>query len=113
MRSYLNILRSSAGSSAYSAAVVAGLLVVFPGISLERGEGALEKGVVDDVALAVFSANDPVAALDVAEAEVGGDGLIFLALRGVDEQWPACTKSTHDSSAGRVKPAFLIRAPRA
>jgi len=96
-----------------SAAVVAGLLVVFPGIGLERCEGALEKGVVDDVALAVFSANDPVAALDVAEAEVGGDGLIFIALRGVDEQWPACSKCTHESSAGRLKPASTIRAPQA
>src|SRR5271170_5198685 len=100
VKSYLHILRSGAGIAADSAAVVASLLVVFPGIGLERSEGALEKGIVGDVAFAVFSANDPVAALDVAEAEVGGDGLIFLALRGVDEQWPACTKSTHDSSAG-------------
>ena len=69
-------------------------------IGLERSEGALEKRVVDDVAFAVFSAHDPIAAFNMAETEVCGDGLIFLALRGVDKQGAAGAKSTHDSSAG-------------
>ena len=81
-------------------AVVAGFVGVFPGIRLEGSESALEEGVVYDVAFAVFSADDPVSALDVAEAEVGGDGLVLLALRGVDEQGAAGAKCTHDSSAG-------------
>jgi hypothetical protein len=62
----------------------------------------LEEGVVNDVAFTVFSANDPIAALDVAEAKVSGNGLVFLALRSVNKQGAAGAKCTHHSSAGEL-----------
>jgi hypothetical protein len=69
-------------------------------MNLNRCEGALEEGIVDDVTFTVFPADDPVSALDVAKAEIGADGLVLVALRGIDEQGTAGAKCTHDSSAG-------------
>jgi hypothetical protein len=77
------------------AAVAAGFFGLFPGIFLDGSEGALEKGVVDDIGFTVFAANDPVAALDVGEAEVGGNGGGLGGLGGVDQQGPAGTKCAH------------------
>jgi hypothetical protein len=98
VESYLHILLSSRRGNAWDydvlglGAVVAGFVVAFPGIRLEGSEGALEEGVVNHVAFAVLSADNPVSALDVADAKVGSDGLVFLALCGVDEQRAAGAK---------------------
>src|SRR5271170_6625676 len=104
VEAYLHILLFRAGAgmpgmrrASDSGAVVAGFGGVLPGIGLEWRKRALEKSVIDDVAFAVLSADDPIAALDVAEAEIGGNRLIFLALCGIDKQGAACAKSTHDS----------------
>jgi len=95
------------------AAVAAGFFGVLPGVFLDCDEGALEKGVVDYVGFSVFAANDPVTALDVGEAEIGGDGGRLGGLGGVDQQGRAGTKGAHDSSAGRLGPTLLIGSPRA
>jgi hypothetical protein len=57
----------------------------------------LEKRVVDDVALAVFAADDPLAALHVDEAKIGGNGGRFSGLGGIDKKRTAGTKGAHDS----------------
>jgi hypothetical protein len=68
-----------------SGAVTAAFVGALPGIVLNGREGALEEGVVDDVAFAVFTVDDPLAFFDVAKAGVSGDGGGLLALLGVDE----------------------------
>jgi uncharacterized membrane protein len=67
------------------AAVMAGFLVIFPGISLEGLKSALKEGIVKDVAFSIFAAHNPVTWLHVSKAEIGGDGLGLRALGGVDE----------------------------
>src|SRR6267154_2615316 len=67
-------------------AVVAALAGGLPG---DRGKGALEEGVVDDVALVIFSFDDPVAGIGFALSGVGEDEGGVEALDGVDEKWPA------------------------
>ena len=61
----------------------------------DRGKGALEEGVVDDVALVVFSFDDPVAGIGFALSGVGEDEGGVEALGGVDEKGPAGTKRMH------------------
>jgi len=39
----------------------------------DSGEGALEEGIVDDVALAIFAFDDPVAGVGFALSGVGED----------------------------------------
>jgi hypothetical protein len=46
-------------------------------VFLEGGEGALEERVVEDVAFAVLSADDPVTAFYVDETKIGGDCSCF------------------------------------
>ena len=99
VESYLHILLFWAGAGMPGlrrvldlGAVVAGFGCGLPGIRLKRSEGALEEGIVNDVAFAVLSTDDPVSALDVAKAEVGSDGLVFLALSRVYKQGAAGAK---------------------
>jgi hypothetical protein len=55
---------------------------------LYRCEGPLEELIAQNVAFAIFSANDPFTRLDIREPEVGGDCSCFCALRGVDDDRP-------------------------
>jgi hypothetical protein len=80
------------------AAVVAAFAVGLPG---NRSEGALEEGVVDDVALAVFAFDDPVAGVGFALAGVGEDEGGTLALRGVHEKRSAGAKRVHQAISCR------------
>lgn len=52
-------------------------------------EGALEKLILQDVAFAIFSADDPFTALHVDEPQIGGDCFCFYALPGIDCDRPA------------------------
>jgi hypothetical protein len=62
----------------------------------------LEKRIGYNVAFAIFTTDNPVAALHIAGTQVSGDSLCFCALLGVYQQWPASSKSAHDSSAGNL-----------
>ena len=50
----------------------------------DGGKGALEEGVVDDVSLAIFAFNDPIAGIGFALSGVGEDEGGVEALRSVD-----------------------------
>jgi hypothetical protein len=63
------------------AAVVATLVRRLPG---DGSEGALEEGVVDDVAFVIFAFDDPIAGVGFALTRVGEDEGGVEALRGVD-----------------------------
>jgi hypothetical protein len=76
------------------AAVVAAFARGLPG---DRGKGALEEGVVDDVALVIFSFDDPVAGIGFALSGVGENEGGAKALRGVDEKGPAGAKRVHET----------------
>ena len=65
-------------------------------------EGALEEGVVDDVALVVFAFDDPVARVGFTLAAIGEDGGGLGALCGVYEKRSASTKGVQFSSPGGV-----------
>ena len=79
------------------------------GLPGDGGEGALEEGVVDDVALVVFAFDDPVAGMCFAMAGVGEDGSGLSALRGVYEKRSAGAKGVHFSSPGGVvQPTICI-----
>jgi hypothetical protein len=80
------------------AAVVAAIARGLPG---DRGKGALEEGVVDDVALVIFSFDDPVAGVGFALPGVGEDEGGVEALCGVDEKWPAGAKGIHEAFSWR------------
>ena len=71
---------------------MATLLGGFPG---DGSEGALEEGIVDDVALVVFAFDDPVSGVGFAMAAVGEDGGGMSALRGIYEKRSAGTKGVH------------------
>ena len=77
-----------------SAAVVTAFIGWFP---WDRGEGALEEGVVDDVTLVVFAFDDPVAGVGFALAGVGVDQSGVETLCGVDEKGSAGSKGVHES----------------
>jgi hypothetical protein len=64
----------------------------------DRGKGALEEGVVYDVALVVFAFDDPVAGKGFALAGVSEDDGRLLALRGIDEKRSAGPKGVHKKS---------------
>src|SRR3981189_2399250 len=83
----------SAGSGRL-AAVVAAFARGLPG---DRGKGALEEGVVDDVALVIFSFDDPVAGIGFSLSGVGKDDGGAEALRGVDEKRSAGAKRVHET----------------
>ena len=65
------------------------------GLPWDGGKGALEEGVVDDVALVVLAFNDPVAGKGFALSGVGEDDGGLEALRGVYQKGPAGAKRVH------------------
>jgi hypothetical protein len=78
--------RSSAKRIVAPAAVAAALpACCLPRVALDRCEGALEEGVVDDVAFSIFTVDDPLTAIHVAKASIGRDGAGMLTLLGVDK----------------------------
>ena len=91
-------LRLSSVGSGRLAAVVAAFARGLPG---DRGKGALEEGVVDDVALVIFAFDDPVAGIGFALSGVCEDGCGVEALRGVDEKGPAGAKRVHEAFSWR------------
>ena len=75
------------------------------GLPGDGGEGALEESVVNNVALVVFSFDDPVAGIGVTRAGAGEDRSGLSALRGVYEKRSAGAKGVHFSApGGAVKP---------
>jgi len=76
------------------AAVVAAVARGLPG---DRGKGALEESVVDDVALVIFSFDDPVAGVGFALPGVGEDDGGAEALCGVDEKRSTGAKCVHQT----------------
>ena len=66
----------------------------------DGGEGALEEGVVDDIALVVFAFDDPVAGEGFTMSGVGEDGGGLGTLRGIYKKRSAGAKSVHFSSPG-------------
>ena len=65
------------------------------GLPRDGCEGSLEESVVDDVTLAVFSFDDPVAGIGFALAAVSEDGSGVGTLCCVDQKGPASTKGVH------------------
>ena len=63
----------------------------------DRGKRTLEEGVVDDVAFAIFSFDDPVAGIGFALSGVGKDEGGAEALRGVDEKRSAGAEGVHQT----------------
>src|SRR5580704_3204916 len=88
------MLSGSGGLAAVVTAFVGGL----PG---DRGKGSLEEGVVDDVALVIFSFDDPVAGIGFALSGVGEDEGRVEALCGVDKKGPAGAKRVHETFSWR------------
>src|SRR5579859_2277984 len=80
-----------------------------PRITLERREGALEKGIVDHVGLAVLALHNPVAFRHVAKTKVGSNRFGLFALRGINDQRSKCTECTHGSSIGAFANIFYGR----
>ena len=76
-------------------AVVAAFAGGFPG---DGSKGALEEGVVDDVAFVIFSFDDPVAGIGFALSGVGEDRGGAEALGGVDEKRSAGAERVHENS---------------
>lgn len=67
-------------------------------IPWDGNEGALEEGVIDDVALAIFAFDDPVAGKDFALASVGEDEGGIGALLCVYQKRSAGAKGVQSSS---------------
>ena len=67
-------------------------------IPWDGNEGALEEGVIDDVALVIFAFYDPVASKDFAFAGVGEDGGGICALLCVYQKGPAGAEGVQSSS---------------
>jgi hypothetical protein len=71
----------------------------FPG---DRSKGALEEGVVDDVAFVIFSFDDPVAGIGFALSGVCEDEGGVEALGGLDEKGSAGAKRAHEIFSGGI-----------
>jgi hypothetical protein len=67
------------------------------GLPGDWGKGALEEGVVNDVSLAIFTFDDPVAWVGFSLAGVSEDNGGVDALRGVDQKGPAGPKRVHET----------------
>ncbi len=75
---------------------LAAVVAAFAGrLPRDRGKGALEEAVIDDVALAVLAFDDPVAGKGFALAGVGEDQGGVEALGGVDEKRSAGAEGVH------------------
>jgi hypothetical protein len=68
----------------------------------DGGEGALEEGVVYDVALVIFAFDNPVTGEGLALAGVCEDGGGVSALCGVYQKGPASPKGVQSSSPDGV-----------
>lgn len=87
-------------------AVVASFVCGLPG---DGGEGALEKGVIHNVAFVVFALDDPVAGEDFALTYIGEDDGCVLALFCFYQKRSAGPKGLQLSSPdGVVQPTMLI-----
>lgn len=64
----------------------------------DGNEGALEEGVIDDVALVIFALDDPVAGKDFALTGVGEDEGGICALFSVYQKGSAGPKAVQSSS---------------
>jgi hypothetical protein len=53
------------------------------------GKGTLEEFIVEDIAFAIFSADDPVTSLHIDEPEIGSDCFCLCTLPGIDCDRPA------------------------
>ena len=79
-------------------AELAAVVSAFAGwLPWDGSKGALEEGVVDDVALVVFAFDDPVAGISLALTGVGEDEGGVEALGGTDEKRSAGAKGVHRS----------------
>ena len=67
-------------------------------IPCDGNEGALEEGVIDDVALVIFAFDDPIAGKDFALTGVGEDKGWIFALLCVYQKRPAGTEGVQSSS---------------
>ena len=66
-------------------------------MSLNGNKGALEKCVVNDVTLAAFSANDPIAAFYVDKTKVGSNRLcVGSTLYSVHDHWSRSAINAHN-----------------
>jgi hypothetical protein len=77
---------------------VATLLRGFPG---NGSEGALEEGVVDDVAFVILTFDNPIAGIGFALSRVGEDKSRVDALGGIDKKGPAGAKRVHETVSWR------------
>jgi hypothetical protein len=82
-------------------AVVASFVRGLPG---DGGEGALEEGIVDDVALVVFAFDDPVAGVHLALTGIGEDEGWTFALPGFYQKRSAGPEGFQFSSPDGVVP---------
>jgi hypothetical protein len=92
--------QSSSGASNRKNALTAVVSSFVRGRPGDGGEGALEEGVVDDIALVVFAFDDPVAGEGFTMSGVGEDGGGLGTLRGIYKKRSAGAKSVHFSSPG-------------
>ena len=78
-------------------------------IPCNGNEGALEEGIVDDVALVIFAFDDPVAGKDFALTGISKDEGGIFALLCVYQKGPAGTEGVQSSSpVGVVLPTRYI-----
>ena len=82
-------------------------------IPWDGNEGALEEGVIDDIALVIFALDDPVTGEDFALAGVGEDEGGICALFSVYQKRSAGTEGVQSSSpVGVVLPTRYISSLR-
>jgi hypothetical protein len=65
-------------------------------MSLNGYKGALEEGVVNDVTLVAFSANDPIPAFYIDKPKVGGDRLRLGTLHSIHDHWSRSAINAHN-----------------
>jgi uncharacterized membrane protein len=86
-------------------AVVSALVAALPRIGLKGSERTLKERIVDNVALPILSANNPVTHVYIPESQISSDRFSFFALGGVYKQWPASAKCTHQTL---IPPLILL-----
>jgi hypothetical protein len=65
-------------------------------MSVNGYKGALEEGVVNDVTLVSFSANDPIPAFYIDKPKVSGDRLRLGTLHSVHDHWSRSAINAHN-----------------
>jgi uncharacterized membrane protein YhdT len=76
-------------------------------MSLNGSKGALEEGVINDVTLAGFSANDPIPAFYVDKTKVGGDRLRLSTLHSVHDHWSRSAINAHNDFRPTLWPTLI------